>query len=143
VNLTPDGEPDPLDSAQQQSVVDFSYATGGPHGGVFDGPGYGARKRYLGIGRPHSLAIRRMRFVSLVVAIVFGALGLASPIVLGLTVGTVPFVTVGLFAVALAAFATFVASYRVEQREILRRTAREYAGRRAMRMRARERSADE
>jgi hypothetical protein len=133
VTLTPDGRPDPLDAAQQQAIVDFSYATGGAHGGAFDGPAYGTRRSYLGIGRPHSAAIARLRFTSLTVAIVFAALGLASPIVLGLTVGTIPIVTVALFAVALAAFVAFVASYRAERSEILRRTAREYAEQRATR----------
>lgn len=99
--------------------------TNGMMGGMFDPPRRSSG--ILGLSRPHSSAIWRVRLVSAITAIVLGVLFVASPLILGLTIGLTPGVTVGLGAAAAAAGIAWAATYGAERREIIRRMAREEA----------------
>jgi hypothetical protein len=109
--------------AQREAVVEMANLTGGMMGGIFDKSR--GSSGVLGLSRPHSTAIWRVRSASAIVAISLGVLAIASPVVLALTVGWVARVTIGLGAAAVAAMVVFVSTYAAERREIARRTAAE------------------
>lgn len=79
----------------------------------------------LGRYRTHSAAIRNVRLASAIAAMGSAVLAIASPLVLALTVGTEPGVTIGLSVTAIAAAVVLVSTYPAERREIARRIARE------------------
>jgi len=111
--------------AQREAVVEVANLTNGMTGGMFD-RGRGS-SRILGLSRPHSTAIWRVRVTSAIAALALALMAIASPVILGLTVGVNWGVTVGLWIAAVAAFIVFAASYAAERREIIRRAGREQA----------------
>lgn len=121
----PDGFDEDQDSsdAQREAVVELANLTNGMIGGIFDGARDASRPR--GSSRPHSTSIRRVRVISGVAAVILALLTVASPVVLGLTVGLRWGATVGLGIAAAAAGIVFVSSHAAERRVIIRRTARE------------------
>jgi hypothetical protein len=133
VDEIPNGAPGDTDQRGQEAVVNVAWQTGGALGGAFDGPGYTPGRWAFGLARPRSVVIWRVRLLSFVGAIVLSVLTIASPIVLGLTIGMLPVVTGGLLVLAVAGWVTWGATYPAERREILRRTTREYRENRAAR----------
>ena len=108
--------------ARREAIVEMANLTGGMTGGMFDPPRRSTG--ILGLSRPDSTAIWRMRVTSAIAALALAVIAIASPVVLGLTVGTNWGVTGGLWIAAAAANIVFVASYSAERREIIRRTSR-------------------
>ena len=129
----PDGFDDGPDSPEaernREAIVEIANLTGGMMGGIFDGAR--GSSGVLGLSRPHSTAIWRVRVVSAITAMALGVLFVASPLILGLTIGLTPGVTIGLGAAAVAAGIIFGSTYAAERREIIRRTAREDAAKEA------------
>jgi len=111
--------------AQREAVVEVANLTNGMTGGMFDRRR--GSSRILGLSRPHSTAIWRVRVTSAIAALALALMAIASPVILGLTVGVNWGVTVGLWIAAVAAFIVFAASYAAERREIIRRAGREQA----------------
>ena len=120
-----DGPDSPEAERHREAVVEVANLTNGMMGGIFDGPR--SSSGILGLSRPHSTAIWRVRVVSVITGIALGVLTVASPLILALTIGPTPGVTMGLGAAAVAAGITFAITYAAERREIIRRTAREAA----------------
>ena len=118
-----DGPDSPDAERHREAIVEIANLTGGMMGGIFDGAR--GSSGVLGLSRPHSTAIWRVRVVSAITGIALAVLTVASPLILGLTIGPTPGVTIGLGAAALAAGITFGSTYAAERREIIRRTARE------------------
>lgn len=97
--------------------------TNGMTGGIFDRAR--GSSRVLGLSRPHSNAIWRVRAISAIAGLTLAILFVASPLILALTVGRAVGVTVILGAGALAAGIVCGSTYGAERREIARRVARE------------------
>lgn len=109
--------------AQREAIVEMANLTNGMTGGIFDRAR--GSSRVLGLSRPHSNVIWRVRAISAVAALVLAVLFVASPLILALTVGRVVGVSVALGAAALAAGLVCASTYGAERREIARRVARE------------------
>lgn len=112
-----------MSQARREAVVEVANLTNGMMGGVFDRAH--SSSRVLGLSRPHSTVIWRVRVASAVAAISLAILAIASPIILAVTVGPAPDVGIALGVTAVAAGIVFVSSYVAERREIARRVAGE------------------
>ena len=110
-------------AARREAVVEMANLTNGMMGGVFD-RAHGS-SRVLGLSRPHSTVIWRVRVASAIAAISLAILAIAMPIILAVTVGPSTGVGIALGVTAVAAGIVFVSSYLAERREIARRVARE------------------
>ncbi len=118
-----DGPDSPEAERHREAIVEMANLTNGMMGGIFD------RARgssgVLGLSRPHSTAIWRVRVVSAIDGIVLAVLTFGSPLILALTIGPSAGVTFGLGAAAAAAGITFASTYAAKRREIIRRASRE------------------
>jgi uncharacterized membrane protein HdeD (DUF308 family) len=82
----------------------------------------------LGLSRPHSDSIWRVRAASGVVVLVLAILSIVSPLATALTIGAgepVEWVTVVLTLLAVAAGIVLVCTYPAERREIANRVVRD------------------
>jgi len=75
----PNGFDDDQDRSdvQREAVIEMANLTNGMMGGMFDPPR--SSNGILGLSRPHSRAIWRVRVASAIAAIVLGVLFVASP----------------------------------------------------------------
>jgi hypothetical protein len=118
----PDGFDDDQE-VQRDAVVEMANLTNGMMGGIFDRTR--GSSRVLGLTRPHSTAIWRVRVGSAIAAICLAVLTVVSPLILAVTIGSIAGVTIALGVAAVVAGITFVSTYAAERREIARRIARE------------------
>jgi len=109
--------------ARREAVIAMANLTNGMMGGMFDRAQ--GSSRVLGLSRPHSTAIWRVRVASAIAAISLAILAIVSPIILAVTVGPAPGVAIALGVAAVAAGIVFVGSYLAERSEIARRASRD------------------
>ncbi|HEU0205161.1 MAG TPA: YciI family protein [Pseudolysinimonas sp.] len=98
--------------AQREAVVEMANLTNGMMGGIFDR----SRESSPLHRSSRSTPIGRVRAVSGIAAISLALLAIASPVVLGLTVGVTWSVTIGLGVAAVAAGIVYGVSYAVGRR---------------------------